>query len=221
MTHNDFIALVRQPERVDAEHLADLKEMVERYPYFAPAQLFLSKALQQSNSIHFGANLKMAVLYSSSRRWMYYFLHPEKMLSTQPYRHDRVGKSSGDYFDLLNVVERGGGDTKQSLKKMAERLKSARAMVVSIPVQNVKGLNETKVINAENKKNVEITVSESYYAFNEVDITESNAKKLIGERKYKEAIEILKRINLNNPKKSVYFADQIRFLEKVIANSKK
>ena len=221
MTHNDFIALVRQPERVDAEHLADLKEMVERYPYFAPAQLFLAKALQQSNSIHFGANLKMAVLYSSSRRWMYYFLHPEKMLSTQPYRPDRVGKSSGDYFDMLNVVEREGGDTKQSLKKMAERLKSARAMVVSVPVQTVKGLNETKVINAEKGKNVEITDYESYFALNEVDITEINAKKLIGERKYKEAIEILRRINLNNPKKSVYFADQIRFLEKVIANSKK
>jgi len=54
-----------------------------------------------------------------------------------------------------------------------------------------------------------------------VDISESNAKKLISEHKYKEAIEILRAINLNNPKKSVYFADQIRFLEKVIANSKK
>jgi len=31
----------------------------------------------------------------------------------------------------------------------------------------------------------------------------------------------LRALNLNNPKKSVYFADQIRFLEKVIANSKK
>jgi len=54
-----------------------------------------------------------------------------------------------------------------------------------------------------------------------LEITESNAKKLIAERKYKEAIEILRALNLNNPKKSVYFADQIRFLEKVIVNSKK
>jgi len=53
------------------------------------------------------------------------------------------------------------------------------------------------------------------------EISESNAKKLIIEHKYPEAIEILRALNLNNPKKSVYFADQIRFLEKVIANSKK
>ena len=54
-----------------------------------------------------------------------------------------------------------------------------------------------------------------------MEISEINAKKLIAERKYKDAIEILRCLNLNNPKKSVYFADQIRFLEKVIENSKK
>jgi hypothetical protein len=54
-----------------------------------------------------------------------------------------------------------------------------------------------------------------------LDLSECNAKKLIREHKYMEAIEILKLLNLNNPKKSVYFADQIRFLEKVIVNSKK
>ena len=39
--------------------------------------------------------------------------------------------------------------------------------------------------------------------------------------KYEEALVILNELNLNNPKKSIYFADQIRFLEKVIANTKK
>jgi virulence-associated protein VapD len=53
------------------------------------------------------------------------------------------------------------------------------------------------------------------------DISESNAKKLIIEKKYTEAIVILRQLNFSNPKKSVYFADQIRFLEKVIEISKK
>ena len=33
------------------------------------------------------------------------------------------------------------------------------------------------------------------------------------------ALEIIKRLNLNFPKKNAYFADQIRFLEKLIVNS--
>ena len=48
---------------------------------------------------------------------------------------------------------------------------------------------------------------------------EERSHRLIRERKYPEAIEILKQLNLINPKKSIYFADQIRFLEKIIANS--
>jgi len=55
----------------------------------------------------------------------------------------------------------------------------------------------------------------------EIEISENNAKKLIFEKKYTEAIAILRSLNLNNPKKSAYFADQIRFLEKVVSNSKK
>ena len=50
---------------------------------------------------------------------------------------------------------------------------------------------------------------------------EVQAKKLIAERKYSDAIEILQKLNLNNPKKSVYFADKIRFLEKIVENAKK
>ena len=47
---------------------------------------------------------------------------------------------------------------------------------------------------------------------------EENLKKCIREKKYAEAIEILKKLNLINPKKSIYFADQIRYLEKILQN---
>ncbi len=221
MTYYDFITLLKQPEIVTADHVADLKEIVERYPYFAPAQLFYTKALQQSNNLHFGAYLKMAVLYTSSRRWLYYYLHPEKLLSSQPYRNERNGKFSGDYFDILNLVESEGGDTKKSLKKLAERLKSARVMIVKTAVQTKKKNNDINDLKAEKAIITKMSLSESYFPLNELDISEFNAKKLIKERNYKEAIEILRQLNLNNPKKSVYFADQIRFLEKVITNSKK
>ena len=52
-------------------------------------------------------------------------------------------------------------------------------------------------------------------------ISEENAKKLIKEQKYLEAIEILRAISLNNPKKSANFALQIKFLETIINNHNK
>ena len=72
MTHDEFISLLKKPELVTGEHVSDLKEMVELYPYFAPARLFHAKALQKSESILFASNLKYSSLYSSNRRWLYY-----------------------------------------------------------------------------------------------------------------------------------------------------
>jgi len=224
MTHDDFIAIVKQPETVKAEYDPDLKELADRYPYFVPARLLLVKALQLSHSIHYAANLRVASVYCSNRRWLYYYLHPEKLLSTEPYQRNRTGKSSGDYFDMINTIELEGGDTKQSLKNLADRLKSARAMVLlptPVAVKNAIEINDKDDRKNEAPKAIVELNSEDLQHPTDKEISESNAKKLIREHKYTEAIEILTALNLNNPKKSVYFADQIRFLEKVIANSKK
>jgi len=133
MTHDRFISLVAKPELVSVAHVGELKEMVEEYPFFAHAHILYAKALQQSNNVLFAAKLKTASIYASDRSLLYYYMNPEKKIVVEPYRRENKGKSSGDYFDLINSVESEGGDTKQSLRNLAERLKSARAMVTSFP----------------------------------------------------------------------------------------
>ncbi|WP_177604735.1 tetratricopeptide repeat protein [uncultured Phocaeicola sp.] len=50
--------------------------------------------------------------------------------------------------------------------------------------------------------------------------TETLAKIYIKQQRYDKALEIIKKLNLKYPKKNIYFADQIRFLEKLIINAK-
>ncbi len=49
-------------------------------------------------------------------------------------------------------------------------------------------------------------------------LSESFARVMIKNRNYGKALEIIQAISLNNPEKSAYFADQIRFLKKLIIN---
>ena len=59
----------------------------------------------------------------------------------------------------------------------------------------------------------EIATDEGYF-------TETLARIYIKQGRYSKALEIIRRLSLVYPKKNAYFADQIRFLEKLIINSK-
>ena len=67
--------------------------------------------------------------------------------------------------------------------------------------------------DAGEEKEEEKEPEESYF-------TETLARIYIKQGRYSKALEIIKRLNLNNPKKNAYFADQIRFLQKLIINNK-
>ncbi|MDR0973896.1 MAG: tetratricopeptide repeat protein [Prevotellaceae bacterium] len=49
--------------------------------------------------------------------------------------------------------------------------------------------------------------------------TETLAKICIKQHRYERALEIIKKLSIKYPKKNAYFADQIRFLEKLIINA--
>ena len=60
--------------------------------------------------------------------------------------------------------------------------------------------------------NTDKTAEEGYF-------TETLARIYIKQGKYSQALEIIQRLSLVYPKKNAYFADQIRFLEKLIINN--
>jgi hypothetical protein len=69
-------------------------------------------------------------------------------------------------------------------------------------------------ISADEKEESEVAeLDDSYF-------TETLAKIYIKQRRYGKALEIIRKLNLKYPKKSIYFADQIRFLEKLVINEK-
>lgn len=78
-------------------------------------------------------------------------------------------------------------------------------------------LNENPLLKPE----VETPPAEDPKSEEEGYYTETLARIYIKQGNYYKALEIIRQLSLENPKKNVYFADQIRFLQKLIINNNK
>ena len=73
----------------------------------------------------------------------------------------------------------------------------------------------------EGKNDLPEGETELHRPLNDSYFTETLAHIYIKQKRYEKALLIIKNLNLKNPEKNAYFADQIRFLEKLIINTKK
>ena len=78
-------------------------------------------------------------------------------------------------------------------------------------------LSETPTLKPE----LEDEASDSQKEAEKGYFTETFARIYIKQGNYSKALEIIQQLSLDNPKKNVYFADQIRFLQKLIINNNK
>ena len=87
-------------------------------------------------------------------------------------------------------------------------------------INNDKGkivLNETPTLKPE----LDDTTPDTQNGVQQGYFTETFARIYIKQGNYSKALEIIQQLSLDNPKKNVYFADQIRFLQKLIINNNK
>ena len=95
---------------------------------------------------------------------------------------------------------------------LADVSEESTSPLISMPIF----VNDDQAEGEEEEKSEDCVVEredDSYF-------TETLAKIYIKQHRYEKALEIIKKLSLNYPKKNAYFADQIRFLEKLIINAK-
>ena len=123
-----------------------------------------------------------------------------------------------DYADVLAAQEKeeGGmqlasGDSQDELinQFIAEQMQLGE-LAAKTPIDSPVGEQEKAEI-AEETIDDPTQIDESM-------LSESLAKMYIARHKYLQALEIIKGLSLKYPEKSIYFADQIRFLAKLVLN---
>lgn len=136
----------------------------------------------------------------------------EKEKEPQPKRRPTPADAAVDYVSYLLEIE---GEEAQQEDTPQLKGQDLIDNFINNESKKIKLKEEPEYMPALEERNdeVEKEANEGYF-------TETLAKIYIKQGRYDKALEIIQRINLNFPKKSAYFADQIRFLEKLILNNK-
>jgi hypothetical protein len=208
MTPETLATYMQNPQDIDARQTEELDEVCKKYPYFSIARALYLKGLHNTGNESFEPEKVVTALHVPDRSLLYYLIFPSTDMA------DKAGDDSalysaagGSYFDIQDEEE-----SRQSLKSLAQKLREARLKKAAEKEAAAAQSDSTPSGNTE-KFVTEEPDPEKY--------TEEYAVALIRERRYEEALKILRVLHLNIPKKSVYFADQIRFLEKIIATINK
>ena len=244
----DLTYLIKHPEAMNKETLYDLRSLTARYPYYQTARLLMLQNLYLLHESSFDDELRRAAIYITDRKVLFNLVEAshyrlrtgnENNTSTNADGNDRT-LSLIDQF--LNSVpeqehkpkERGRRPTaadatvdyaayllEQEDTAPEESTQTAPEMRGQSLIDEFIQKDEKRIQLQEKPEYVPQLSDESGKTGDEGYFTETLARIYIKQGRYSKALEIIKRINLNYPKKSVYFADQIRFLEKLIKNADK
>lgn len=247
----DIKELINHPELLDRETLYELRSTLALYPYFQTARLLLLQNLFLLHDPTFDEELRRAAVYITNRKVLFQLVEaahykistPEKtaekkpepkegdanrtislidnFLDSIPQEEEEKGKkhrrptpadAAIDYVAYLLDCESENNDAPQPQMK-------GQSLIDNF-IENEGGkitLNDDidyPLQPEEESQSEEKTSDESYF-------TETLARIYIKQGRYEKALEIIKRLSANCPQKNLYFADQMRFLEKLIVNSKK
>lgn len=240
-------ALINHPERLNRDTLYELRAIVARYPYFQTARLLLLNNLYLLHEPDFGTELRRSVLYVSDRRALCRLIEgyidrvipaTETVMAEEP-GVDRTLTLIDAFLDTLPEEQRGGlplatdvvGDYATRFLSGDDSEKSAGGGLELIDrfLAENNSQPETASDSAESGEQPPLSASAEGIssaegimdenALDESYFTETLAKIYVKQHKYSRALEIIRSLYLKYPEKNVYFADQIRFLEKLIINN--
>lgn len=208
MTSNDIIQWIRHPEMLNTATLYELRTMVARYPAFQSLRLLYLKNLYLLHDENFGHELRKSVLYVPDRRVLFYFIEGEISLM----------KSARDAKPVVELTKE-----EPSVDRTLTLINSfllERPDDQPLESEQALGSNNSVYVLTEDNINDDVEDENESEELDDGYFTETLAKIYLKQHRYSKALEIIRKLYLKYPKKNIYFADQIRFLEKIVINEK-
>jgi hypothetical protein len=241
-----LIDYIRRPNSMDQQAISMLRNMKDEHPYFHSARILLLQALYKHHSAQFDEELRLSAPLLPDRQAVFslteepnYQKNEERRKfsseETEPNNSERTNLLISDFLEQQpNSQIQNGRYPIDATQDYIGYLLQSEAQEEEQPDMPMNGggivedfLNQepTRIVLKENNNSTPVEVPAGMENQNENEneneiLTETLAGIYIKQGKFENAIKIIRQLSLKYPKKNRYFADQIRFLEKLIINNK-
>lgn len=247
---NSFLySLVKDASLFSNETLPELKKIVDQYPCFSIAKILYLKNLILLDDSHFLDELKRLSVGIPDRRKLFLLIedkldHQSSFTMVKEKERENAFDLIDSFLSRYEQKEQSKGLDEillsssissdyifWSMSKEEEQKKEDKgnqlechqlidSFIEKDKERSGRYLIPDKTTDESIEKEEETVLTDFMQTQDESFFTETLAQIYIKQKRYERALQIIGKLSLKYPEKNVYFADQIRFLEKLIINNK-
>ena len=236
MNREKFDNFIENYDSKDEILVSQMALLIEKYPYFQLPRFFLTKSLKDQNKNGLDIALNQLALYTANRGLLKQKIE-SKVKSTKKVKDTKPSNTTKKIQNNLQAIAKEKKLKSQSNKKVrfSKDLKLSFLDWIkyteenqNIQIQESKKLEplknklsiidrfieaDPKISPMEKNEPIESLINGDFNS--EELMTESLAKILLRQKKYKKAIKAYKILSLKYPEKNVFFAGQIQKIKKL------
>ena len=247
----DLKELIKHPERMDRDTLYELRSLLALYPYFQTARLLMLQNLYLLHDTSFDEELRRAAIYITDRKVLFNLVEAAHYQLRQPVpaapeviedKEKRTEQLIDHFLDTIPPEDEEEEKTTRRTPTPADAtidyvayLLQCEANEKAAKVEQLPQMKGQSLIDSfleQEQGRIMLNDLPSDYPVEEVEeeepedneeeyFTETLARIYIKQGRYQKAYDIIGRFSNKCPQRNAYFADQMRFLEKLIINSNK
>ena len=235
--------MIEKKQNIQQFETAELKTIIEKYPYFQAARALYLKGLKNQNSFKYNNELKVTASFTSDRTVLFNYITSKNFENPQKELHQQISEKileqnliETSSKPITNITE-SHTDVKKELgiglpilfsSKESHSFNEWMQISTRKPIkrglekQAQKPVEKEKLINTFIKNNPKIQrLSKEKVAMAPVVkdkqesslMTETLAKVYLEQKKFENAIQAYRILSLKYPEKSGFFADQIKRIQ--------
>ena len=243
MVTSKFIEVLVNKQQIQQLETAELKSIVEEFPYFQPARSLFLKGLKNQDSFKYNNELKITAAHTTDRTVLFNYITTKDFSAKKEDIHQQINEkiSEEKSFEKPEEVLKSSKKDIEEIKEELNigtpisfsstenhsfnewlQLSKKKPIVRKTIIEKKNPIKKEQIIDKfiENNPKIKplskdktIAVSVSKNDQDSSLMTETLAKVYLEQKKYENAIQAYRILSLKYPEKSGFFADQIKRIQ--------